>query len=55
MFEHIVEQQQPINATLLELKKAELFPNEAEISTMQVFMNVLKPIVEITDVTGAKN
>jgi predicted transcriptional regulator len=54
MFEHIVEQQQPIHAALLELKKAELILNALEVATMQLVMSVLKPVVQIAEAIGGE-
>ena len=50
----ILEQQQPLCATLIEICKPELMPTDTEISTMEAFIDVMKPIVEITEKIGDK-
>ena len=37
-------------ATLIEIHKLELMPNDNEISAMEAFLSVMKPIVEMTEV-----
>ena len=54
MMERILEQQQPMCATLLELKKGDLMPTDREFSTLEAFKEVMKPIVEITEAIGAE-
>ena len=49
MVERIIQLQQPLCAALIELRKTELMPNDTEFSTMEIFLEVLKPIVEITE------
>jgi len=49
MINRILEQQQPACATLIEICKPELMPTDTEISTMEDFVDVMKPIVEITE------
>ena len=53
MVERILHQQQPLCATLLELKKGDLMPTEREFSMMEVFVEVMKPLVDITEALGA--
>ena len=48
MIEQIIRLQQPLCAALIELRKTDLMPSDSEISTMEIFLEVLKPIVEIT-------
>ena len=54
MINRILEQQQPICATLIEIRKPELMPTDTEISTMEDFVDVMKPIVEITEKIGGE-
>ena len=44
MAERILEQQQPLCAALLELKKGDLMPSEKEFSTLEHFTEFMKPI-----------
>ena len=39
MMERIIEQQQPLCATLIEIRKTELMPNDEEIKTMETFLD----------------
>ena len=50
MMERILKQQQPLCAALLELRKTDLLPSDMEITAMEVFIEVMRPIVEITEV-----
>ena len=54
MMERILKQQQPLCAALLELRKTDLLPSDAEITAMEVFVEVMRPIVEITEVIGGE-
>ena len=45
----IIEQQQPLCAALLEVKRTDLFPSEEEFSSMEVYIEVMKPMVIITE------
>ena len=54
MVERIVEQQQPLCATLFELRKGDLMPTDNEFSTMETYLSVMKPLVEITEVLGGQ-
>ena len=54
MINRILEQQQPLCATLIEIRKPELMPIDTEISTMEAFVDVMKPIVEITETIGGE-
>jgi len=54
MVNRILEQQQPLCATLIEIRKPELMPTDTEISTMEAFVEVMKPIVEITEKVGGE-
>ena len=54
MVERILSQQQPLCATLLELHKGDMMPSDAEFSTLEIFVKVMKPLVEITEDIGAE-
>ena len=54
MLERILKQQQPLCPALLEIRKVELMPSDAEITAMKIFLDVMKPIVQITKVIGAE-
>ena len=50
MFERIIEQQKSLCATSLEVHKADLMPSDVELSTLEAFLSVMRPLVEIMDV-----
>lgn len=54
MMERIIQQQQPLCAALLEIRKKDLMPSDQETATMEVFMEVLKPRFQITEVIGGE-
>ena len=54
MAERIINQQQPLCAALLELKKGELMPTDAEFSALESYCKVMKPLVDITEAIGAE-
>ena len=54
MIARVVEQQQPLCAALLEVKRTGLFPSDEEIAAMDVYMDVMKPLVTITETIGAQ-
>ena len=54
MVERIVEQQQPLCAALLELRKGDLMPSDREFTIMEAYLSVMKPLVEITEALGAE-
>ena len=54
MIERVVEQQQPICAALLELRKGELMPSDHEFAAMSDFLSVMKPFVQITEALGGE-
>lgn len=54
MLERILKQQQPICATLLEIKKKDLMPSDTEITAMETFVEVMEPIVKITEAMGGQ-
>ena len=41
-------------AALIEFRKTDLIPSDREISTMEIFLEVFKPIVEITEAIGGE-
>ncbi len=49
----IIEQQQPLCAALLQLKRTDLMPSDDEFSSMEVYVHVMKPLVSITEAIGA--
>jgi hypothetical protein len=53
MASRIMEQQQPICATLLEVQKTDLMPSDQEFKTMEEYIALLKPLVDITEAVGA--
>ena len=55
MVQRLLEQQQPLCATLLELKKGDLMPSDSEFDTMKKYTIVMKPLVEITEAIGAEH
>ena len=54
MIERIVEQQQPICAALLELRKGELMPSDNEFAAMSDFLSIMEPVVQITEALGGE-
>ena len=55
MVERILPQQQPLCATLLELPRGDMMPSDAEFSTLEAFVKVMKPLVIITEDIGVQN
>lgn len=54
MMERIISQQQPLCASLLELRKTDLLPSDSEIASMEAFIEVTRSIAEITEVMGGE-
>lgn len=54
MVQRVLEQQQPLCATLLELKKGDLMPSDSKFDTMEKYVIVMKPLVEITEAIGTE-
>ena len=54
MAERILSQQQPICATLIELRKGEMIPTDNEFKTLECFVKVTKLFVDITEALGAE-
>ena len=50
----MLEQQQHLCATLLELKKGDLMRSDGEFSTMENNVEIMKPLVDITEAIGAE-
>ena len=50
MVQRVLEQQQPLCATLL----GDLMPSDSEFDTMEKYVIVMKPLVEITEAIGAE-
>ena len=53
MIKRMLEQQQPLCATLLELHKGDVWPTDTELKTLEGFVMVMEPLVEITEAIGA--
>jgi len=49
MLEYILEQQQPLCATLIEICRSDLMPTD---TNTEVFIEAMRPIAEITEVMG---
>ena len=49
-----IGQQQPLCEALLELKKSDLTPSDTEFLTMETYVEVMKPLVAITEAMGAE-
>uniref|UniRef100_A0A1X7V2U9 Uncharacterized protein n=1 Tax=Amphimedon queenslandica TaxID=400682 RepID=A0A1X7V2U9_AMPQE len=54
MIARVVEQQQPLFAALLDVKWADLFPSDDEFITMDVYLDVTKPLVTIKEAISAQ-
>ena len=54
MASRVLEQQQPLCATLLELHRGDLMPSDSEFSTLECYRAIMKPLVEITEEIGAQ-
>ena len=54
MIECVLEQQQPFCAALLALKKGDLMPSDTEFAVMETYVQVMKPLVTITEAIGAQ-
>lgn len=54
MVQRIIEQQQPLCASMLELKRTDLMPSDVEFQSMEVYIEVMKPLVAITEAIGAQ-
>ncbi len=47
-------EQQPLCSALLELKRTDLMPSDDEFSSMEVYVDVTKPLFPITEAIGAQ-
>lgn len=54
MATRILEQQQPLCASLLEIHKTELMPTDAEFKTLEEFASVMKVLVDVTEAIGGE-
>ena len=54
MVKIVIEQQQPICAALLELRKGELMPSNHEFAAMSDFLSIMEPFVQITEALGGE-
>ncbi len=58
MVARVIEQQQPLCAALIELKKTDLMPDlmpsDIEFTTMEIYVEVMKPLATITEAIGAQ-
>ena len=54
MIKRVLEQQQPLCAALLALKKGDLMPSDTEFAAMDTYIQVMKPLVTITEAIGAQ-
>jgi len=54
MVERFIKLQQPVCAALIELQRQDLMPHDSEVSTIEVYQAVMKPIAEITDSIGGE-
>ena len=54
MIDRLLQQQQPICAALIEVKKADLMPSDTEITVMKTLMEALQPMVQITEAIGGE-
>ena len=54
MVNRVLEQQQPICATLLELRRGDLMPSDSEFATLESYRDIMKPLVDITEAIGAE-
>ena len=54
MVERFLVLQQPVCAALIELQRQDLMPHDSEVATMEVYRAIMKPIADITDVTGGE-
>ena len=52
MAERLLSQQQSVCATLLELHKGDMMPSDAEFFALELFVKVIQPLIDITEVIG---
>ena len=49
MIEHVLEQRIAIHATLIEVKRTDLYPKDDEFKDMESLMKLLQPFLKITE------
>ena len=54
MVERFIKLQQSVCAALIELQRQDLMPHDNEVTTMEVYEAVMKPIADITDLIGGE-
>ena len=54
MFSRLLQQCQPLSAAVIKIKKTDLMPSDTEYSSMETFLQVLQPIVEIIETLGGE-
>ena len=54
MIKRVLEQQQPLCAALLALKKGDLMPLDSEFAVMETYLEIMKPLVTVTEGIGAQ-
>ena len=54
MVERFIKLQQPVCAALIELQRQDLMPQDSEVSKMEVYQAIMKPIADITDAIGGE-
>ena len=54
MVERFIKLQQSVCAALIELQRQDLVPHNNEVTTMEVYEAVMKPIADITDFIGGE-
>jgi len=54
MVQQVLEQQQPLSAALLQLQRGDLIPPDAEISTINKFVEMMKPFFDMTEGIGGE-
>ena len=54
MVQRAVEQQQAVCAALFELRRGDLMPTDHEFAAMETYLEVMKPLVEITEALGGQ-
>jgi len=54
MVERFIKLQQPVCAALIELQRQDLMLQDSEVSIMEVYQAIMKPIADISDVIGGE-
>jgi len=50
MVERFIKLQEPVCAALIELQRQDFMPQDSEVSTIEVYQTVMKPMANITEV-----